>query len=180
MRHILRIASIVTVAALAGCAAPRPVDDRSAIVRLARPGSTAPTSSAVEVRGDVATIYVSGHVPPSVEAASGDRPAGYAVGTKAQTVGTLHAIEETLAGIGLGLGDVVKVTAFVVGDPASGGRMDSAAFNEAFAQFFGTAAQPNRPSRSVVQIVGLSNPAWLVEIEVVAVRGAPPAGSGAP
>ena len=154
---------------LAACATPPRADDRPLVVRHARPGSTAPTSSAVEVRDGAATVYVSGHVPP-MSAATPEQPARPAAGTKAQAIGTLQAIERTLADLGLGLGDVVKVTAFLVADPASGGRMDSAGFNDAFGQFFGTPSQPNRPARSVVQIVGLSNPAWLVAIEVVAVR----------
>lgn len=65
---------------------------------------------------------------------------------------------------------MVKVQVYLVGDPALGGRMHNAGFNDAFAQFFGIATQPNRPARSVFQIVALSNPAWRVEIEIVAVR----------
>ena len=37
-------------------------------------------------------------------------------------------------------------------------------------EFFGTAAQPNLPTRSVMQVAGLVAPGWLVEIEVMAVR----------
>jgi enamine deaminase RidA (YjgF/YER057c/UK114 family) len=39
-----------------------------------------------------------------------------------------------------------------------------------YRQFFGTARQPNPPVRSVVQVAGLGNPGWLVEIEVSAAR----------
>jgi enamine deaminase RidA (YjgF/YER057c/UK114 family) len=41
---------------------------------------------------------------------------------------------------------------------------------EGYTQFFGTEAQPNLPARSVVQVAGLANPGFLVEIEVTAVR----------
>jgi len=65
---------------------------------------------------------------------------------------------------------VVKMTVFLVGDPAKGGRMDFAGLMEAYREKFGTAAQPNLPTRSAVQVAALANPGWLVEIEVTAVR----------
>jgi enamine deaminase RidA (YjgF/YER057c/UK114 family) len=40
----------------------------------------------------------------------------------------------------------------------------------AYREFFGTAAQPNLPARSVMQVGALVAPGWLVEIEVTAVR----------
>jgi hypothetical protein len=40
---------------------------------------------------------------------------------------------------------------------------------EAYTQYFG-GSQPNLPARAVVQVAGLSNPGWLVEIEVVAAK----------
>jgi len=40
----------------------------------------------------------------------------------------------------------------------------------AYTQFFGTAAQPNKPSRSTVQVAGLVAPGALVEVDVVAAR----------
>jgi enamine deaminase RidA (YjgF/YER057c/UK114 family) len=66
--------------------------------------------------------------------------------------------------------DVVKMQAFLVADPAKENRMDFAGFMEGYTQFFGTAEQPNLPSRSVMAVAGLVNPGWLVEIEVTAVR----------
>ncbi|MEG3767127.1 Rid family hydrolase, partial [Alteromonas sp. 14N.309.X.WAT.G.H12] len=66
--------------------------------------------------------------------------------------------------------DVVKMQAFLVGDPNLDGRMDFAGFMRGYTQFFGTEEQPNLPSRSALQIAGLANPGFLVEIEVTAVR----------
>ncbi|WP_104018640.1 Rid family hydrolase [Roseovarius nitratireducens] len=43
-------------------------------------------------------------------------------------------------------------------------------FMEGYIQHFGTEEQPDLPTRSVFEVAGLANPAWLVEIEVVAVR----------
>ncbi len=58
----------------------------------------------------------------------------------------------------------------LVGDPNNDGNMDFAGFMEGYTQFFGTEEQPNLPARSAMQVAGLVNPGWLVEIEVVAVR----------
>ena len=66
--------------------------------------------------------------------------------------------------------DVVKMQVFLVGDPALGGKMDFAGLMESYRQFFGSADQPNLPSRSAMKVAGLANPGWLVEIEVTAVR----------
>ena len=90
--------------------------------------------------------------------------------TKTQTESVLRAIEKTLTGMNLKMGDVVKMQVFLVGDSAKGGRMDFAGFMEGYTQFFGTKDQPNLPSRSVFQVAGLANPGFLVEIEVTAVR----------
>jgi len=58
----------------------------------------------------------------------------------------------------------------MAGDPAKGGKMDFAGMMEGYTQFFGTADQPNLPSRSAMQVAALANPGFLVEIEVAAVR----------
>jgi len=72
--------------------------------------------------------------------------------------------------MGLEMKDVVKMQAFVVGDPARDGKIDFAGFMEGYKQFFGTKEQPNLPARSTVKVAGLVNPGWLIEIEVTAVR----------
>ena len=68
------------------------------------------------------------------------------------------------------MGDVIKMQAFLVGDPEMDGKMDFAGFMRGYTQFFGTDEQPNLPSRSALQVAGLANPNYLVEIEVTAVR----------
>jgi len=40
----------------------------------------------------------------------------------------------------------------------------------AYSQFFGTPTQPNKPSRTTVQVAGLASPGALVEIEAQAAR----------
>jgi enamine deaminase RidA (YjgF/YER057c/UK114 family) len=46
--------------------------------------------------------------------------------------------------------------------------MDSAAMNEVFRTFFGTPEQPNRPTRSTIQVAALGRPTMYVEIEGIA------------
>jgi enamine deaminase RidA (YjgF/YER057c/UK114 family) len=140
------------------------------IVRYKIPNSTFPISAAVEVPAGKSIVFLSGVVPPVVNTgAAKDSPAAYG-DTKAQTIGALTAIERQLKGMNLTIGDVVKMQAFLVGDPAKGGKMDFAGFMEGYTQFFGTAAQPKLPSRSAMQVAALANPGFLVEIEVTAVR----------
>jgi enamine deaminase RidA (YjgF/YER057c/UK114 family) len=75
--------------------------------------------------------------------------------------------------MGLTFGDVVKMTVFLAGDPATGGRMDFAGFMEAYSQYFGTQEQPNRPARSTVQVANLVQPGMLVEIEIILAKPGP-------
>ena len=140
------------------------------VVRHKNPNSNFPIAQAVEVPSGKTTVYVSGAVPSVVDekAEKGSR-AAYG-DTKTQTVSALKSIEKTLAGLDLKMGDVVKMQVFLVGDPGKEGKMDFAGFMDGYTQFFGTKEQPNLPSRSVVQVAGLASPAFLVEIEVTAVR----------
>jgi enamine deaminase RidA (YjgF/YER057c/UK114 family) len=140
------------------------------VVRHKLPGSNFPIALAVEVPAGKTVVYLSGTVPPRADDAADANSIAAFGDTKAQTVGVLNAIDRNLKRLGLATADVVKMQVFLVGDPAKGGRMDFAGFMEGYTQFFGTPEQPNLPSRSVVQVSGLANPGWLVEIEVTAVR----------
>jgi enamine deaminase RidA (YjgF/YER057c/UK114 family) len=140
------------------------------VVRHKIPNSTFPISSAVEVPAGKTLVFLSGVVPPVADAnAAKDSPQAYG-DTKTQTVGVLTSIEKQLKGMGLSMGDVVKMQVFLVGDPDKGGRMDFAGFMSAYTRYFGTKEQPNLPARSAMQVAGLANPGFLVEIEVIAVR----------
>jgi len=126
-----------------------------------------PISASVEVRAGSRLVYVSGTVPDPVDA---NAPAGSAErygDTATQTRSILRKIETALRAHGLGLGDVVMMRVFLVA-PAGQPRMDFAGMMTAYREFFGTAAQPNRPARSTMQVAGLVDPGWLVEIEVTA------------
>jgi enamine deaminase RidA (YjgF/YER057c/UK114 family) len=140
------------------------------VVRHKIPNSTFPISAAVEVPAGKTLVFLSGAVPPVADTtAPKDTPQAYG-DTRTQTVGVLTSIEKQLKGMGLSLGDVVKMQVFLVGDPAKGGKMDFAGFMAGYTQFFGTPAQTNLPSRSAMQVAGLASPNFLVEIEVTAVR----------
>lgn len=141
------------------------------VIRHPIPNSDFPIAAAVEVPAGATMVHLSGTVPPVVDrSAPRDSAAAHGGDTRAQTVGTLRSIEATLARLGLGMRDVVRMQVFLVGDPARGGRMDFDGFMQGYREFFGTPQQPNLPVRSVLQVAGLANPGWLVEIEVSAVR----------
>ncbi|PSB12476.1 hypothetical protein C7B76_22145 [filamentous cyanobacterium CCP2] len=140
------------------------------IIRHPIPNSTFPIAQAVEIPTTGTLVYLSGQVP-TVTNADADPNSIEAFGdTRTQTITVLERIDGILTSIGLTMSDVVKMQAFLVGDPSMEGAMDFAGFMEGYTQFFGTEEQPNLPSRSTMQVAGLVNPGWLVEIEVVAVR----------
>jgi enamine deaminase RidA (YjgF/YER057c/UK114 family) len=117
------------------------------------------------------TLYVSGQTATPVTPADRDKgtPAVYG-DTKAQAASSLSKIEAILKEQGLTMGNVVAMHVFMVGDPANGGKLDFAGMNAAYAQFFGTSEQPNKPARSAMQVAALAAAGALVEIEVIAVR----------
>lgn len=92
--------------------------------------------------------------------------------TVQQADNILNKLQGMLAKNNLGFGDVIKATVFLVGDPAKGGQIDFAGLNAEWAKRFGTADQPNRPSRSAIH-VDLPTPGALVEIELVAAKQMP-------
>ena len=116
------------------------------------------------------TLYVSGQLPDPVKPAAQGSPAVYAPDTRTHSENVFRKIENILKEQGLGMGDVVMMHVYLVGDPAMGGKMDFAGMMAAYTQHFGSAAQPNKPARSTVQVASLVAPGALVEIEVIAVR----------
>jgi enamine deaminase RidA (YjgF/YER057c/UK114 family) len=168
--HAMTFAALRTTTALAAALLLSPaLVHAQDIVRHKIPNSDFPIAQAVTIPPNATIHFISGQVPPVVDKAA-DQNAIAAFGdTKTQTVGVLQRIKDILAGMGLGMGDVVKMQVFLVGDPAHKGRADVTGFMAGYTQFFG-GAQPNLPARAVMQVAGLSNPGWLVEIEVVAAK----------
>jgi enamine deaminase RidA (YjgF/YER057c/UK114 family) len=131
-------------------------------------GGSFPIAAAVEVDG---IVYESGKVPQPKDPAAEKFSKAYWGDTEAQTISVMERIKESLESKGMSISDIVKMTAFLVGDPELDGKMDFAGFMRGYTQYFGEAAkQPNLPARSTVQIAGLVQEGMLVEIEVIAVR----------
>jgi enamine deaminase RidA (YjgF/YER057c/UK114 family) len=129
-------------------------------------------AQSVVVPAGYETIYISGLLPPHTDQAG---PAGstarYGGNTEAQAELVFKRLETALAVQNLGLGDVVMMRVYLVGDPAQGGAMDFAGMMAAYKRFFGTPTQPNKPARATVQVAGLvGGPGPLIEIEAQAVR----------
>ena len=152
----LKILAAVSALAIGGGA-------HAADVTRAYPTPTARLATSATVPAGTDLVYLSGAaVPPAATAAPADRT------TEAQTDAVLKILEKGLKDQGLSLADVVNMHVYLVGDPAKGGVMDFAGMNAAYARAFGTADQPNRPTRTTVQVVALAAPGALVEIDVVA------------
>ncbi|ESQ93559.1 hypothetical protein ABAC460_00385 [Asticcacaulis sp. AC460] len=126
-----------------------------------------PIAQSIVVPPGYSTVYLSGMVPGPV-AGTTDQFGN----TEVQTESVLKKIEAALQAEGLGFGDVVNMKVYLVGDPALGGKMDFGGMMKSYTRYFGTETQPNKPTRTTVQVAGLANAAFLVEIEVVAVKKA--------
>lgn len=141
------------------------------VTRHALPNnSTFPISRAVEVSADTTLIYHSGTVPAPANADADPASREYYGDTETQAMSVFGRMEASFEELGVGFGDVIKMTVFLVGDPEMDGKMDFAGFMRAYTKYFGTEEQPNKPARSAVQIAGLVRPTMLVEIEVVIAR----------
>jgi enamine deaminase RidA (YjgF/YER057c/UK114 family) len=160
------LVSLLPIAAHAADAAP-------GVVHYPLVDSKFPIARAVEVPAGTTLVFHSGTVPsPKDPTAPAGSPA-YWGDTRTQALSVFTNLKKSLDSLGLGYGDVVKMTVFLVADPASkDGRMDFKGFMEAYTQFFGTAAQPVLPARSAVQVAALAGPGMLVEVEVILARPA--------
>ena len=129
-----------------------------------------PIASSVEVPAGSALVFVSGQLADPIKA---DAPPGSSErygDTATQVASVLGKIRAELEKAGLGLGDVVKMNVFLVGDPSQGGSMDFVGLMRAYSTAFGTATGGRLPARTTVQVAALPLPGALVEIEVVAAR----------
>lgn len=112
---------------------------------------------AVVVEGAARTVYIGGQNAVSAE--------GQIVGgdLAAQAEQVLTNLETLLAAAGATLQDVIKWSIYVVQGP------DIRPAFEVFQRTWG--ARPNPPTISVLTVAGLANPAFLVEVEAIAVTG---------
>lgn len=150
MRILLSIGLFVSFAALATAQTPAPDAPRFINPEgLAKPGGY--THVVVTTGGR--TIYVAGQV-------ARDRD-GNVVGKgdlRAQARQVFDNLATALKAAGASLTDVVKMTTYVT-------TMELDAFREVRAEKLGGHA----PANTLVQVVALADPAFLIEIEVVAV-----------
>lgn len=167
---VKRLMMSITLSALQLASMPALADE---IKRTGIPGSTFPISLAVSVPANTRITFFAGTLA-SVSNPDAPKDSYESYGdTHTQTISVLQRIEKLLAAEGYGLGDVVKVNVFMAGDPKLGGKMDFAGLNSAYGQFFGSAAQPNKPVRTALQVAALPMPGGLVEIEVTAAKVVP-------
>jgi len=151
-----------------------PAAHAAEIVRYENAGTTpSPIARAVEVPAGSKLVFHSGLTPSPADPKATQNSPQYWGSTKTQSLSVLSKLQDSVKSMGLSFADVVKMTVFLAGDPATGGRMDFAGFMEAYSQYFGTKEQPNRPARSTVQVANLVQPGMLVEIEVILAKPAP-------
>lgn len=168
MKIVLRLVWVVGLVAVAcGLAQAQSVDK---VEHIPLPNPDIPIAAAVVVPAGYDTIYVSGQLPKVAKPDAAKGSTEMYGDTKTQTISALQQISDILEAQHLSMADVVKVTVFLAGDPANGGKMDFAAMNSGFVQFFGSKQQPLKPARSTVQVAALVAPGALVEIEAIAVR----------
>ena len=156
MRMVAALCLLALVGAPAAAQAPK---------RMGPPES--PIAASVEVPAGNRLIYISGQVPEVANAAAAEGSVERFGDTEAQTRSVIKKLEGALKAHGLGLGDVVMMRVFLVAPPGQP-RMDFAGMMRAYRERFGTEQQPNKPARSTMQVAGLVDPGWLVEIEVTA------------
>jgi enamine deaminase RidA (YjgF/YER057c/UK114 family) len=155
---------VAIVVAAAGCLTPAAAQSVKHIQ-----SESAAIATGVWV-GDL--LYLSGQLPTPVTPADRAKgtPAVYG-NTQAQAENTFSKIQNLLKEHGLGMGDVVMMRVYMAADPAMDNRLDFAGMNAAYAKYFGTADQPNKPARSTVQVAALVAAGALLEVEVQAARG---------
>jgi len=128
-----------------------------------------PISSNVAIPANKAYFWTSGTVPSVADSnAAVGSPQRFG-DTKTQGISILRNIENQLKEKGLTMKDVVYMRVYVVADKNKGNTFDYQGWFDAYAQFFGTATNPTKPSRSTVGVASLVSPEWLIEIEAFAV-----------
>ena len=158
------VACIAALGALTATAAEAaPAKAPLVVERTGQP--TGVIASTATVPDGMKTVYISGTTPSPPDPAKPEDLGD----TRAQTLSILTKMKATLEGMGMSMGDIVKMTVFLVA-PTPGGRMDAMAMNDVFKTFFGTPEQPNKPTRSTIQIAALGRPNMFVEIEAIAAK----------
>ena len=153
------VAAAVTMAASTGAASSAQAQAQTPPnLRFDNPSgmSKPPTySHVVEVTGPHRTIYLAGQTGV-------DANGKVAEGFRAQALQVMENIKTALASVGGGFEHVVKLTSYLTNIDANGTE-----FREVRGSYF-----PNKaalPASTLVQVPRLANPAYLVEVEAIAI-----------
>lgn len=126
-------------------------------------------SQGVVIPDGQSIFWSSGTVPPVFDETADEGSVARYGDTRTQAIGILRIFERQLAELGSTLKDAVYLRVYVVGDPTKDGKPDFQGWFAAYAEFFGTEANPTKVARSTVAVSALVNPGWLIEIEMFAV-----------
>jgi enamine deaminase RidA (YjgF/YER057c/UK114 family) len=149
------VAAAVTVAAAAGAAGSAQAQAPSNLRFSNPPGmSNPPTySHVVEVNGPHRVVYLAGQTGAD---ATGKAAADF----RAQAVQVFENIKTALASVGGGFEHVVKLTSYLTNIEAN-----AAEYRTVRASYF----KPPLPAATLLQVVRLANPAYLLEVEAIAI-----------
>ncbi len=156
------VAAAVTMAAAAGAAGTPAQAQTPSHLRFSNPPgmSSPPTySHVVEVIGPHRTVYIAGQT-------GADAKGNVAKDFRGQAVQVMENIKTALGSVGGGFEHVVKITSYLTDIAAN-----AAEFREVRALYF---KKGTLPTATLLQVPRLANPAYLLEVEAIAVL--PPKG----
>ena len=156
------VAAAVTMAAAAGAAGTPAKAQTPSHLRFSNPPgmSSPPTySHVVEVIGPHRTVYIAGQTGAD---AKGNVPKDF----RGQAVQVMENIKTALDSVGGGFEHVVRITSYLTDIAAN-----AAEFRDVRALYF---KKGTLPTATLLQVARLANPAYLLEVEAIAVL--PPKG----
>jgi enamine deaminase RidA (YjgF/YER057c/UK114 family) len=150
------VAAAVTLAAAAGAAAPAPAQAQTPSVRFMNPpGMSQPAySHVVEVNGPHRTVYFSGQT-------AADAGGKVATTFRAQAIQVFENLKIALASVGATFENVVKTNTYLTNAPVQLPQL-----REIRDMYLNKAAPP---TSTTVQVAALANPAYLIEVEAIAI-----------
>ncbi len=151
------VAAVVTIAAAAGAASSARAQTPSNLSFSNPPGMSSPTtySHVVEVNGPHRTVYIAGQTGAEADGK-------IAPGFRTQAVQVMENLKTALASVGGDFEHVVKLNSYLTNIEANANE-----FREVRAQYFTN--KSGLPASTLVQVVRLANPGYLLEVEAIAV-----------
>ncbi len=128
-------------------------------------------ATSIGVPGNAELLFLGGTLPGAADPNAPPGSPGRLGDTGAQARSVLGKIEGELTAAGYGMSDIVRMDVYVVADPHKGGVVDLAGLMAAYLAYFGEDTG-GLPPRTTVQVAGLPVPGALVQIAVIAARGA--------